>query len=544
MTHTPTQQGIRHGQSLRMVALVFGVALILAACSGQKDLPLRVGNGTEPQALDPHVVTGVPEHHLLSTLFEGLVDADPKTLAPIPAVAETWEISADKTVYTFHLRADACWSNGDAVTAHDFVYSWRRMLTPGLAAEYSYLLHCIKNAREYNEGELTDFGQVGAEAVDDRTLRVTLGNPTPYFLSMQIHDAWFPVHQATVEKFGRFDERNTKWTRPGNLVGNGAFALKRWIPNNVIEVVKNERYWNAANVRLKRILFYPIDNQLTEERSFRTGLLDMTDSAPLAKVPVYRRERPELIHIDPYLGTYFYRVNVTRPPLDDVRVRRALAMALDRAAITANVLTGGQQPAHALCVPDTAGYTCRAQIREDAAEAKKLLADAGFPNGKGFPSIELLYNTSESHKLIAEAIQRMWKETLGIEVSLVNQDWKVYLASQTNLDYDVCRASWVGDVVDPVNFLECFTTSNGNNRTGWSSAAYDDLIARSRSIPDDQERLELFQKAESVLLEEVPIIPIYYYTRVFMKSPRVLGWNSNLLGYISFKSLYLAEERP
>ncbi|MCX5768700.1 MAG: peptide ABC transporter substrate-binding protein, partial [Candidatus Hydrogenedentes bacterium] len=342
-------------------------------------------------------------------------------------------------------------------------------------------------------------------------------------------------------KFGRIDQRNSRWSRPGNFVGNGAFVLKRWIPNNVIEVDKNELYWNAASVRLPRILFYPIDNLLTEERSFRTGQLHLTETMPLQKVPVYLRERPDLVHIDPYLGTYYYRVNVKREPFTDVRVRRAFALAVDREAIASRVMTGGQKPAYTYCVPDAVGYTCPVTIDYDVAEARRLLAEAGYPGGKGLPPVEILFNTNEAHKTIAEAVQRMWKENLNADVTLVNQDWKVYLASQNTLNYQVSRASWIGDYNDPINFLECFVTNGGNNRTGWSSAEYDSLIDRASREPDREARLDLFAKAEGILLTEAPIIPIYFYTRTFLLSPDVIGWQSNILGYISFKHLDLAD---
>jgi oligopeptide transport system substrate-binding protein len=534
---------IAWGETWRYIRQILITVLVcsIAACSRTGGQALHVGNGTEPQGLDPHTVTGVPEHRLVSTLFEGLVDVDPGDLHPVPAVAESWTVSDDGTAYTFHLRTTAAWSNGDPVTAHDFVYAWRRILSPGLGSQYAYMLHGLKNAKEFNEGAITDFAQVGVTAVDDYTLCVTLNHPTPYFLPMQIHFTWYPVHPPTIERFGRMEDRNTRWTRPGNLVGNGAFILERWVPNNVIEVVKNERYWNAANVRLRRILFYPIDNLLTEERNFRTGALQLTENVPITKVPVYRRDHPEVLHLDPYLGTYFYRINVTRPPLNDVRVRRALALALDRESLTRNVLTGGQQPARSLTVPGMAGYTCKAGIDYDPEGARRLLAEAGYPGGAGFPHVELLYNTSENHKLIAEAVQQIWKQNLKVEVSLVNQDWKVYLASQRNLDYQIARAAWIGDYVDPNTFLECFLTGGGNNNTGWSSKVYDAFLAQAQQTADPERRYDLFQQAERVLLEEAPIIPVYHYTRVYLKSPRVGGWHSNLLGYISFKQLYYEE---
>ena len=518
--------------------------LFLAGCSASVLPALHVGNGTEPEELDPHIIKGIPEHRIVSTLFEGLVNVDPVDLHPIPGTAESWEISPDGKRYTFHLRSNARWSNGDPVTAQDFIYAWKRILSPGLGSEYAYMLYCLKNAKAYHEGKLTDFDVVGVSAPEDRTVQVTLENPTPYFLSMQIHFTWYPVHQAAIERFGAIDTRNSKWTRPGNLVGNGAFVLKRWIPNNLIEVVKNESYWDADHVQLPRIQFYPTDNLLTEERSFRTGQLDITENVPLTKIPVYRREHPEFIHLDPYLGTYFYRFNTQRLPLNDVRVRRALALALDREALTRDVLTGGQAPANAFTPPNTAGYTAMTTQSHDIAAARALLAEAGYPDGNGFPSLEILYNTSESHKLIAEAIQQMWKKALHIEVRLINQDWKVYLASQKNMDFQIARASWIGDFVDPINFLDCFVSNGGNNRTGWASPDYDAQLEIAHHANDPQQRLQALQEAEHLLLDAAPILPIYHYTRIYLKSPRVLNWHSNQLGYIPFKDLALQEVMP
>lgn len=500
---------------------------------------LLVGNGAEPQNLDPHTVTGVPEHRVCSALFEGLVNLDTATLEPVPGVAESWTISEDKTVYTFALRPEAKWSNGDPVTAEDFAYSWRRILSPALASEYAYMLFCIKNARAFNEGTLADFGQVGVEVVDNRTLRVTLENPTAYFLSMQSHTSWLPVHRGTIERFGRMDERGTKWTRPENFVGNGAFTLKTWLPNELIVCEKNPQYWDAENVRLNAVWFYPIEDILTEERMFRSGRLHFSENVPIDKIEVYQQKRPDVIHIDPYFGTYYYRLNVTRKPFDDPRVRRAFAMAIDRESLVKNVVKGGRIPAGNMTPPDPNGYTCASSIGLDVEAARTLLAEAGYPNGQGFPKTELLYNTSENHRQIAEAVQHMWKTHLNIHVELLNQDWKVYLSSMTTLDYNIARSGWIGDILDPINFLECFTTGNGNNRTGWSSAAYDDLIAQASRAPDEQARFELFQKAERLLLDEMPFVPLYFYTRVYLRSPDVKGWHSNLLGYISFKDLYL-----
>jgi oligopeptide transport system substrate-binding protein len=500
---------------------------------------LLVGNGAEPQNLDPHTVTGVPEHRICSALLEGLVNLDPATLEPIPGVAEVWTVSEDQKTYTFTLRSDAKWSNGDPVTAHDFAYSWQRILSPSLASEYAYMLFCIEKAKAFNEGALKDFHQVGVEAVDERTLRVTLENPTSYFLAMQFHTSWLPVHRGTIERFGAMAERGTKWTRPENFVGNGAFTLKQWLPNEIIVCEKNPHYWGADAVRLNAVRFYPIEDTLTEERSFRSGRLHLSENVPIDKIEVYERDKPQFLHIDPYFGSYYYRFNVTREPFNDVRVRRALAMAVDRESLVRNVVKGGRKAAGCLTPPDPQGYTCATSIGFDVDEARRLLAEAGYPGGEGFPKVELLYNTSESHRQIAEAVQYMWKTNLNIDVQLLNQDWKVYLSSMSNLDYQIARSAWIGDVLDPINFLECFVTGGGNNRTGWSSPAYDALIAEAARAGDREARFAVFQRAERLLLDEMPIVPVYFYTRVYLMSPDVRGWESNLLGHISFKDLYL-----
>ena len=427
----------------------------------------------EVQELDPHVVSGVTEHRVLCSLFEGLTDADAATLEPVPAAADRWEVSDDGLRYTFHSREQARWSNGDPVTARDFAYAWRRILSPALGSEYAYMLYCLKNARAFNEGKLRDYDSLGVHATDVQTLMVELENPTPYFLSMQNHFAWYPVHQSTIEKHGRMDKRGTMWTRPGNLVCNGPFVLDDWLPNEKLSVRKNPFYWDAASVRLSGIDFHPIDNLQTEDRAFRSGLLHITSTIPLHRVAVYQREQPEILHIHPYYGCYFYRMNVTRAPFDNPLVRKAFALAINREEIVTHVLKGGEQPATCFVPPGDGKYPVLDVLRFDVERARALLAEAGYPDGQGLPPVNILYNTSEAHRTIAETVQRMWKENLNADVRLLNQDWKTYLSSLNMLDYEMARSSWIGDVADAVNFLECFQTDVGNNRTGWSSADYD-----------------------------------------------------------------------
>jgi oligopeptide transport system substrate-binding protein len=535
---------------VKHVFVRLSACLLLVAsfsCSGGKPKAapggasiLHVNLGAEVQNLDPHLVTGVPEHRACSALFEGLTNIDPATLQPVPGIAASWSVSPDALTYTFHLRPEAKWSNGDPLGAEDFVYSWKRELTPALGAEYAYLLHCIRNAKAYAEGRITDFDQVGVKARDAHTLEVQLEAPTPYFLAMQIHQAWLPVHRATIERHGKPEDRNNPWTRPGSHVGNGPYRLAAWRPNEYMDVVPNEHYWDAARIRLGGIRFYPIDNLMTEERSFRSGALHITEDIPLDKIPVYQRENPAVLRLDPYLGVYYYRINVTRPPFNDRRVRRALSMALDREQITANVMKAGERPAYHYVPPGCGDYESRGRIPFDAAGARALLAEAGFPEGRGLPPIEILYNTSENHKRIAEAVQRIWKEGLGVDVRLLNQDWKVYLDTMNQLDYTLARSGWIADVVDPINFLECYVTNSGNNRTGFASPDYDALIEAAGREADTGRRRALLQQAEDLLLEEMPIIPVYFYTRKFLMATEVRGYTPNVLGYVRWKDLELA----
>ncbi len=498
---------------------------------------LHRGNGSEPSDLDPQIVTGVPEHMILMGLFECLTDEDPKDLHPVPGVAERWEVSPDLLTYKFFLRKNAKWSNGDPVTARDFYESYRRILEPTLAAQYAYMHYVVKNAEAYNTGKLKDFAQVGYQVMDDHTFQVSLAGPTPYFLSLVNHTSWMPVHLPTITKHGKPYERGGQWTRPENFVCNGPFILDQWKVNEVITVKRNPHYWDAATVKLDGLAFYPVSSSETEERMFRANQLHVTDTVPLSKIPVYRKTHPDLIRIEPYLSTYFYRVNVTKPPLNDKRVRKALALAIDRASLTDNILRAGQIPAFNITPPGTAGYTARGKLSGGVPEAKKLLAEAGFPEGKGFPPIELLYNTQESHRIIAEVIQQMWKKNLSIEAKLLNQEWKVYLDSQRQLNYQICRAGWTGDYVDPNTFLDMWMTGGGQNETGWGNADYDRLITQAGRTADAAARLELFQQAETILMDELPIIPIYHYTRQHLIAPKLKGWHPTLLDHHPYKHL-------
>jgi oligopeptide transport system substrate-binding protein len=545
--------------TLKVPTVLLGM-LFLAACGGGDDSPAgatssgsetRVEEGTrlgvfhkgnygEPQGLDPHVTTGIPENYILTSLFEGLVVKNPTTLEVEPGVAEAWEVSPDGLTYTFHLRNDAKWSNGDPLTAEDFRWSWERALLPELANQYNYNFFPIVNAEAFAKGEITDFSQVGVTVIDPATLQVQLRAPAPYLLQLFDHHSTYPVHRATIESFGSPSDRLTAWARPGSLVSNGPFMLTEWEVNSHVRAEKNPNYWDADKVKLNAIVFYPTENLTTEERMFRDGQLHFTEDVPIGKVPVYRAEDPEVLEISPYLGTYYFQINTTRPPFDDVRVRKALSFSIDRALLVETVLEDVFTPAYSLVPPGTLGYQPPQTFSYDPEQAKQLLADAGYPGGQGFPPFELLYNTHEQHQKIAVALQQMWQQTLGVQANLLNQEWQVYLDAQNNMNYDVSRRGWIGDYVDPNTFLDLFITEGGNNNTGFSNARYDQIVGHDAPAKQDsQERFALYNEAETLLMEAMPIIPIYTYQSKHLISRCVQGMPENIMDWITWKYVYL-----
>ena len=486
---------------------------------------INIGNGAEPKDLDPHTSTGVPEWHIIQNIFEGLVGKDPKTLEPIPAVSESWVSSKDGLEYVFMLRKDSRWSNGDPVTAKDFVFSVLRLLKPETASEYAYQGFYIKNGQLFHEGKITDESQVGIVALDDHTLKITLENPTPFFLSLLYHHSYYPVHRGTVETHGQ------RWTRPENMVSNGAFVLEQWKMNKIVSIKKSEVYWDKATVSLSGANFFPTENVDTEEKMFRRGELHKTNEVPLEKIPSWQADSSGVYQQEPYLGNYFYWINVTKPPLNNKLVRKALNLGFDRDRITRYVTRAGQIPAQLFTPPGAGGFIPKPLLPADGsriAEAKELLSRAGYPGGKGLPPLEILYNSHAGHKKIAEALQEMWKENLGIEVRLFNQEWKVYLDSMRAMNFQLGRQGWIGDYNDPNTFLDMLMTGNGNNRSGWSNKEYDGVMKKIARERDLNKRLAYFQQAEDILLEELPVIPIYIYTRVYLKQLNVVGWHPNI----------------
>jgi len=526
----------------RATATRTAYSLTLQEANKNKILLLTVGS--EPRTLDPQEAQGVTEHHIIMAMIEGLVapSIDDQSKV-VPGMADRWEHNEDYSVWTFHIGEDRKWSNGDPVTAQDFVFSYKRMLTSSFGAQYSENLFILKGAEDYYRGKITDFDQVGVKALDPHTLRIELVGPTPYLLSLVQHDSWLPVNPKAILSFGNIDTRDSKWTRAENYIANGPFKMKSWRPNDVIEVVRNPLYWDAANVKLNGINFFSIENLNTAERAFQAGQLHKTDQVPLDKVPYYRRTRPELIRIDPYEGVYFYRINIARKPLDNPKVRLALNLAVDRDAIVKNILREDQKPATGYTPPGMGDYQPLDKMQYDPERARQLLAEAGYPNGKGFPKFTIHFNTLESHRAIAEAIQQMWKEELNIDVGLENQEWKVYLDTQNNKNYDISRSAWIGDFMDPVTFLSMWTTGNGNNNTNWGNPKFDAFIEQAARTGDPKARLEILRQAEDLFLSKAPIVLVYWYTNAYLLQPSVQNWNPLVLGNHNYKYIDLKSEQ-
>lgn len=536
---------MRISYSSTLVALL---ALTLSACGGgEKNVVsgnatgyLHYGNGAEPQGIDPHLVTGVPESHIVRALFEGLAVKNPITLEPEPGVAERWEISPDGTVYTFFINPQAKWSNGEPVTASDYVWSWERALHPETGSLYAYMLFPVVNAEKFASGAIDDFAEVGIKSLDAKTLRISLNAPTPYFLQLMDHYSTFAVHPETVLKFGGMSDRFTLWTRPENIVSNGAFTLKEWSLNRQIKVEKNPHYWDKSNVALEGVYFYPTENVVSEERMFRSEQLHVTQGIPLGKIPNYRAVQNSPYVQAPYLGTYYYLINTKKPPVDDVRVRKALSYAIDRDTLTRTVLRDTAIPAYSITPPDTLGYNPPKLFSFDPEQARALLAEAGYPDGQGWPGLEITYNTNEDHRKIAVAVQQMWKDELGIDVSITNQEWKVYLNTVSQGEFQVARRGWIGDYVDANNFLDLFLANGGNNNTGYANAEFDDIILnQAPKAASREERYQLFFQAETMMMQEMPIIPFYTYTSKRLIHPSVNGIYPNLMDSLNLKYVRL-----
>jgi oligopeptide transport system substrate-binding protein len=478
---------------------------------------LTICNGDEPQSLDPAIVTGQLEGRICLALFEGLTTRNAKGDIT-PGMAQSWDISPDGLTYTFHIRPDARWSNGDPLDARDFLNSWERTLNPATASQYSYQLYYLVNGEAYGTGKLKDFSQVGVKAPDNLTLVVTLTHPTAYFMELTSFQTLAPVHLATVKKYGN------DWTKPGKMVSNGPYMLKTWRLNDYILVVANPHYWRPVPIR--RIKVLPTNNATACFNLFYSGKTDLVidkTSIPPELVPDLRNK--PYFHANPFGATSFIRFNVKRKPFDDVRVRKALALALDKKDIVDKITRAGESPANHLVPPGSAGYTPPEGLAYNPDEARRLLAEAGYPEGRGFPDVNLLYAGRGVGTQMATEIQALWKRELGItSIHLRGQEWKVYLNTQSLIDFDLCVSAWVGDYNDPQTFLDMFVTDGGNNNTGWGNPKYDQMLQNSESTPDPAQRMQVLHDMEKILVEdEVPIVPVYFYVGMSLYYPQKLG---------------------
>lgn len=509
--------------------LVAATAIALLPITAQAAGVLHRGNGAEPETLDPQKSTGVPEANLQRDLFEGLVTeaADGKL---IPGAATAWTASEDGLTYRFTLRPDGKWSDGTPVTSEDFVWSWRRLLDPAQASKYAFMLWPLKNAEKFSKGEIKDAAEIGVKAEGPGTLVVTLERPTPYLIGLLAHHASYPVNRKAIETHG------DRWTRPGNLVGNGAFTLAEWTPQDRIRIDRSKTFHDAANVALDSVYYYPTEDIQAEYKRYRAGELDITYLIPPDQIAAARRDMPNDVRIVPYFGTYYYALNLTRAPFkDNVKLRQALSLAIDRDAIVEKVAKAGEMPAYAWVPPNTGNYRNPAIAiasktqGEREAMAKTLLAEAGFGPGKPPVEVEILYNTNDLHKRVAIAVAAMWEQKLGVKAKLVNQEWKVYLDMGREMQFDVRRAAWIGDYDDAWSFLELLKSDVGKqNPARYENPAYDDLLRRSAGERDLDARARLMAEAEVMMLNDVPIIPIWHYVSRALVKPYVKGRIDNV----------------
>jgi oligopeptide transport system substrate-binding protein len=516
----------------RVACLAISAALLLTGClRHEPQADVVIINGTEPESLDPAIVTGVAEMRITKALFEGLLRLDGKTGRPAPALAERWDVSPDGTVYTFHLRTNAVWSTGEPITTADVVYSWRRALDPATAADYAGQFFYIKNVEEFYSGKIKDPAQLGFQAIDNHTLRVELKYPLAFFLDLCCLPNFTVVPYMAIERHGE------RWLNERPLPTSGPYELVTWRLNDKIRLRKSARYWDAAATQNELVDMLPIGSPNTALNLYETRIADIVwdkDLVPSELMDILMK-RPDF-HNFGFLGTYFYRFNVTRKPLDDARVRQALAMATDKERIVKKLTLGGERPAWCFVPDGVANYESPAGLPFDPKRARALLAEAGFPGGKGFPHLQFAFFAAASgggkmqNKLAIE-LQQMWREYLGVEIELRQIERKVFLNAQSRLDYDISGSSWIGDYNDANTFLDMYMSNSGNNRTGWKNSRYDELIQQANMQTDLKRRADLFRQAETILVvEQAPIVPVYFYAGFTLFRPQqITGIFPNVL---------------
>ena len=534
-----------------IVIVIIGIAIIIQQIKSNSlmQAPVEVKTlnwniGSEPLSIDPQLNRALDGGSIINNTFEGLFRYEDNKI--VPAIAESYDLSSDGLIYTIKLKKTK-WSDGSPLTASDFEYAWKRALDPETASEYAYQLYYIKGGRDFNAGTGTR-DAVAVKALDDETLQVVIEAPTPYFLDLLTFFTYMPTKQTVVE-----GSKDGKWaTDPNQVVSNGPFVLSEYLAGDKLVLAKNQHYWQADAVLLDRINGFMIVDETTMLTAFESGELDIIDSILASELPKIQAESDALI-TKPTIGTYFYAFNTKIKPLDDVLVRKALSLAIDRKAIVESVTKAGEIPATGFTPPGL--YDANGEVfqkiagdydtQPDTADldtARKLLAQAGFTDMKQFPKLDIVYNTNETHKIIAEAIQYMWQSNLGIEVTVTNQEWAVLQETKRLGNYSIAKAGWFGDYADPMAMLEIMTSSSAINTTGWSSDAYDALIEAAK-LETGQKRFDLLYKAQAILMEDAPIMPIYYHTDQFMVSDRVTNYEKTAIGLWYFGNTDISENK-
>jgi oligopeptide transport system substrate-binding protein len=510
-------------------ALVFCV--LISGCRREPPADVVIINGTEPDSLDPAVVTGMPEMRVCKALFEGLTKLDARTAQPVPALAERWDVSPDGRIYTFHLRTNALWSTGKPITADDVMWSWLRVLSPQTAGDYTAVLFYVKGVENYYTNKVKDASQLGFRALDGRTFEVELNHPVVFFLDLCALPALAVLPRDVIEKHG------DRWLHAQPLPTSGAFWLEAWRVNDKVRLRRNPNYWDAANTASEIIDVLPTGSPNTALNLYITGVADVVwdkDLVPSELMDVLTR-RPDFHSYD-YLGTFFYRFNVTRKPFNDPRVRKAFALATDKERIIRKITRGAERPAWNFVPDGTANYQPPPGLRFDPEQGRKLLAEAGFPGGKGFPPMQYTFfsaagGAAKLYGKIAVELQQMWRDELGVQIELRQIERKIFYSAQSRLEYDMSTSSWIGDYNDANTFLDCFLSNSGNNRTGWKNARYDELVHEANRQTDPKRRAALFQQAETILVtDEAPIVPVYFYAGInYFDSNKIYGIWQNVL---------------
>jgi oligopeptide transport system substrate-binding protein len=513
-------------------ALAVPRAVQVGGATGQElaaDQILRKGNGAEPESLDPHRAEGVTSANTLRDLFEGLITEAPDG-ALIPGAAESWTVSGDGRVYTFKLQPKGRWSNGDPVVAEDFAFGIRRSADPATLSEYSAILYPIDNAYEVVNGTLPT-EKLGVRAIDEHTLEIRLHSPTPYFLGLLTHSSTYPVHRLSLQKFG------DKFARPGNLVSNGPYRLKAWVVQSYIQLVRNPYYWDNDQTIINEVWYYPVENAESELNRYRANELDMTETLPSRQIPWLRKNLPAELHIAPYLGSYVYGFNTSQPPFkDNIPLRKALAMALDRDILVSKITGAGEIAAYGW-VPPVTGYKNQEPVwaawtqEERNAEARRLYRSAGYSAEKPL-RVQLLHNTEINHRRLAVAMAAMWREVLGVETEILNQEWQVFLQTRrAKIDTQVFRYGWVGDYNDPYTFAEILESKHGLNDMGYNNPRYDQLLLEASREADPAARMAKLEEAERIMLDDMPVLPMYYYVSKKLVKPWVAGFMDNIMDH-------------